>query len=162
MSTRLLAIAKDTWPALVVIPQSLADVRGSMADPTYALAFALLAIALVQLVRYVVLPLFGKTSRTGDRDKAWDRLISQTNDMHQIIMTEDTNRPRWPRVWAPIAETIRIQALLEELANLRNDWNEERSEWKKERARLDLRITQLEETIKMQDHALRSSAGGSA
>lgn len=83
-------------------------------------------------------------------------------DIHEIVTAEDTARPRWPRVWAPLAETVRIAALVEELAGLREDWRDERESWKTERARMELRITGLEDTVRRQEHALRHGAGGSA
>lgn len=82
-------------------------------------------------------------------------------DVHAIVMTEDADKPRWPRVWAPIAETLRIEALLEELTALRTqweieraEWKVERTEWKAERGRMERRITELEDVVRRQEHAL--------
>src|SRR3990167_10497212 len=61
----------------------------------------------------------GASFRDADRTKL--------DAVHEIVTAEDAaTRPRWPRVWAPMKETLETHELVRELAELRATWERER------------------------------------
>ena len=90
----------------------------------------------------------------GDDDRA------RLTEMHAVVTREDVDKPGWRMVWYPARETREIRNLLIELSDLREDWEAEREEWQKERARMEARITHLEEVNRIQEHALEARGGG--
>lgn len=77
--------------------------------------------------------------------------------IHETITKEA--KPGWPLVWAPAEEIREMRDLIRELAALKVMWEDERDDWKRERATMEARITQLEDVVDRQEHALR--IGGS-
>ena len=68
--------------------------------------------------------------------------------IYGAVKRNDPEKPDWPMVWSATHETV---TRLAELAEL---WQEDREAWKYERARMEVRITQLEEVVRLQEHAL--------
>ena len=119
-----------------------------------------------------ILNLLGKfPGASGERREASfrDGDRSKLDAVHEVVTREDSDKPGWRMVWHSSRETREMRDLLIELSDLRDDWATEREEWatereewKTERARLDRRITELEDTVRRQEHALKYGAGGSA
>lgn len=82
------------------------------------------------------------------------------DQMYEIVTAEDNTKPRWRKVWASTKETLEVHALITELADLRVTWEAERKEWQVERARMEHRITELEDTIRRQNNVLSNPRGG--
>lgn len=86
----------------------------------------------------------------GDDDRA--RLVK----VHEIIVREDPDKPNWPMVWRASKEMRDAHAVLASLAELKDVWIEDRGEWRRERSRMEARITLLEDTVRRQEHALEA------
>jgi hypothetical protein len=69
----------------------------------------------------------------------------QLAELHWIVTREDRDKPGWPMVWSSARETREIRELLKGLSELKEVWQEERAEWKREKVRMEHRITVLED-----------------
>ena len=155
MSTRILSLPLPIFAAAII--QQVEP--PAISAPAWVNSFLIGVFVLGYFLNLV-----GKfPGATGERRTAsfTDADRRKLEDMFSIVTAEDTAKARWPRVWAPIAETLRIQALVEELAKLRGqwemehaEWKLERADWKAERARMERRITELEDVVRRQEHAL--------
>jgi hypothetical protein len=84
----------------------------------------------------------------GDQDRA--HLV----EIHKTVTREDSDKPGWPMVWHSGKESREVCAAVTRLAGLADVWEEDREEWRRDRARMEARITLLEDTVRRQEHAL--------
>lgn len=81
---------------------------------------------------------------------------SRLAEVHRTVMREDPDRPGVPMVWRQTREMLAAHAALTSLAELKDVWVQDREEWRADRARMEQRITQLEEVNRRQEHALEA------
>ena len=153
---RLLNLPVPIFTAAIIQQVEPVNVTG----PGWVVALATGAFVVLWFLNAIGKLPGGGSERREASFKDTDR--GQLNEIHGIVTAEDVARPRWPRVWAPLQETLEIRDLVAELADLRQAWEAERAEWKVERARMEHRITELEDVVRRQEHALKYGAGGAA
>lgn len=109
------------------------------------------------------LPFSSSERRTGgytDTDRAIAATVAaQLAAVHEIVVREDSEKPGWRMVWAPGKETREVRDTVQHLARLADLWAEDRERWDHERAKLEQRITQLEDVVRRQEHALQGRGG---
>ena len=166
MSTRILSLPLPIFAAALAQPID----SPAMSAPAWITAAGVGAFVVLYFLNAAGRLPFANAERrtTGFDDTARHKL----DEMHAIVMAEDEVLPRWRKVWSPTRETIATLDLVRELAEMRVTWEEERQEWhatndacqaqrtkerdewSAERARMERRITQLEETVRLQERAI--------
>ena len=97
----------------------------------------------------------------------WDTDRAHLDQVHEVVTREDQEKPGWRMVWHSSKEVREMREAIARLAGLaevwvqdREDWRRDREEWRQDRARMETRITNLEEVNRLQEHALDRGAGG--
>ena len=93
----------------------------------------------------------------GDDDRRQvSTLSAQVAEVYRTVTREDPEKPGWPMVWRSSKEMRAAHEALISLSELKDVWVQDREEWRRDRSRMEARITLLEDTVRRQEHALEA------
>ena len=147
----------------ILVPQI--EPPGTSDGPAWAAAFFAFAFSLGWFLdRYDKLPGTSGNRRAGgyvdeDRKQATAQAVLIA-EIHRTVTREDSEKPGWPMVWHSSRESREMCTAIARLAILADAWMRDREEWKVKQSNMEHRITQLEDVVRRQEHALKYGTGG--
>lgn len=121
------------------------------------------AISALFFVAYL-LKSYGKLPGSGgERREAsfQDADRKRLEEVHKIMVREDPDKTGYPMVWGiSYREHKDVREGMTTFTRLAGIWEADRTEWHEERARLERRVTVLEETVRTQETALLARGRG--